>query len=123
MDLPEPFLGRLVIQVIKEDASEKVKQKIASETKVSSEFLAKFEMTDIKGKVPISKGKIVKKAPDAFGSAFTDRYGDVGYTPTYGDIILFIPNESYKIDAEDTHHIIADTDIIGYIKSNEPTEV
>jgi len=140
-DLPEPFLGRLVIETIKEDSEALIKARIASETKgtVSTEFLNRItlvtteEQTDMdtgrtkhviaKKRVPISKGRILKKAPDAFGDYFKSRYGDVGYTPDIGDVVLFIPNESSRLEPTDTYHFLNDCDIQGYHKATKTKEV
>lgn len=130
--LPEPFIGRMVIETIKEDADEYLKEKMGSELNVSSEFLKKLELQTmdvqvdehgrktyipVKKRVPISKGRIVKMAPDCFGECFVNKYGDVGYTPKLGDIVLFIANESYRIDSADQYHLVCDCDIQGFIKA------
>lgn len=124
MQLAEPFLGRMVIEIIKEDAQAHIKEKIKAAGTVSDEFLKKFDLgTEVKGKVPFSKGRIVKKSPDCFGSAFKDRFGDVGYIPSEGDIVLFIPNESYKMDPEDRFHLLGDCDVAGYIKKENIKDI
>jgi hypothetical protein len=132
IDVIEPFLGRMVIEVIKEDSDEYLKKKLQSETGVSNEFLNKLEIVrgDIviddktgrevfkktTGKVPYSKGKIVKKSPDAFGKCFQDRYGDEMQFPDIGDIVFFIPNQTYRIDVDDKYHLISDCDIVAFKK-------
>lgn len=132
--LPEPFLGRMVIETIKEDSEDYLKKQMKKDMQVSSEFLNKLELVTMqeeidpetgrkkfvhaKRRVPISKGKIIKMAPDCFGEAFVNKYGDGFYTPKIGDVILFIPNESFKIDAEDKYHLVCDCDVIGYHKVN-----
>lgn len=135
-DLPEPFLGRMLIKTIKEDADKYIKDKLAIEKKVSSEFLNKFalptmeEVTDDQGRkafrevkrnVPISKGVIVKMSPDCFGECFTNKYGIVGYTPVLGDTVMFIPNESQRVESSDSYHFICDCDIQGYFKAEVET--
>jgi hypothetical protein len=118
IDEIQPFLGRLLVEVLRDDAEDHVKARYKAETKVSDEFLNKFALPDsIKNKkTPISKGKILKMAPDAFGHAFSDRYGQDGDKPVIGDTVFFIPNESYKIDVEDKYHLIGDCDIVAFKK-------
>lgn len=112
----QPFLGRMLIEVVRDSAEDHVKKQMAS-TGVSEEFLQKFEIAGVKNKkTPISKGKIVKMASDAFGQAFTDRYGTDFTKPEIGSIVFFIPNESYRIDANDQYHLVGDCDIVAYQK-------
>lgn len=136
--LPHPFLGRLKIKVIKDGVDDYFKQKLKAETKVSSEFLDRFEVVKQeehidpetgrkvfsapKVRMPVARGLIVEAATDAYGKAFEDRYGFLEYKPKPGDIVWFIPNQSYRIDVEDLYHFIADDDIVGYLTKEELEE-
>lgn len=112
----KPFLGRIVVEILQDSAEDHLKNKLGAELKVSSEFLQKFQLVEAQNKrTPISKGKIVNLAPDAFGELFMSKYGHME-CPKIGDIVLFIPNESYKLDVENTHHVINDVDIVGYVE-------
>ena len=129
-NLPEPFLGRIFVEVIKETAEDYLNQKLRSESKVSEEFLNKLEIVrgetkyDERGQkvfekaglgsVPISKGKIIKMAEDAFGTYFMERYGAMEKTPQVGDTVHFIPCQSHKFDVENKYHLINDSDIVAY---------
>lgn len=131
IDKIEPFLGRMIIKIVKENADEVMKKKYA-ETGVSSEFLNSLEIVrgsdvvdDITGQrkfkkagtwVPYTKGKIIKKAPDTFGTIFKDRYGEDCKTPDLGDIVYFITNETYRLDPNDEYHLINDCDIVAFEK-------
>lgn len=113
-----PFLGRLVVEVLRDDTEDHLKAKMKAETNVSEDFLKSIILPDSmkSKKTPISKGRVVKKSPDAFGKAFSDRYGDDMDFPKNGDIVFFIPNESYKLDQEDKYHLIGDCDIVAFTK-------
>lgn len=141
MQLPEPFLGRMLLEVIQEDSDEFLKKKDSVETGVSKAFLDTLQIvhgdmvTDeitgerkfkkASGKVPNTMGKIIKLAPDAFGEAFKTRYGDVGYVPEMGDTVMFIANDGYRVGVEGKYYIISDEGVVGYIKAevNQKVEV
>lgn len=130
-----PFLGRMVIEVVKEDTKERLDKKLAAETGVSQDFLSKFEVVRgedtidphtgqkkfeaLKAKTPINRGKIIKMSPDCFGQNFKNQYGNDREYPGVGDIIMFVPNKSYQVDAENNYHIVDDNDIVGWIKAGE----
>lgn len=138
-NLPEPFLGRLIVKVIREDTNDirkaKAEKDAKATNKVSEEFLSKFDIqvgfeteidpqTGVKklvkreGQMPVDKGIIIKKAPDVCGKAFKEKYGDdIGYIPDIGDTVVFIPNGSTRLDQSDMYHTIGDNDIIAYIKA------
>lgn len=135
INLPEPFLGRLVIEILQESVEDYKKALYGFDTKTedkeSSEFRSKFEIvsaiTEVdengnvrhvasKDKVPFKKGKILKMAPDAFGERFKKNYGTDGSLPAIGDTIMFVPNQTYKIDPAGKYHIIGDENIIAFYK-------
>jgi len=133
----EPFLGRMLVEVIREDGDEYLKQKIAAEKdgKVSKEFLEKFQFVFGEDSVDpqtgekkfkrstakpgITKGRIVKMAPDCFGEAFQSRFGKDRDYPSVGDIVIFTPNKSYQVDAENKFHIVDDCELVGFIKEDK----
>ena len=116
----EPFLGRLLLEVEKDSAEQHLKDQYAK-SGVSREFLDKFELPEtVKQKnTQIHKGKIIKKAPDAFGQAFRDRYGDDMRSPVIGDVVYFIENESYPLDPNKVFHLIGDCDIVAYRRGEQ----
>lgn len=134
---PHPFIGRLKIEVIRDDIDEYFKKKAKTEIKgVSQEFLDKLELPRVEDtydmetgakitkfvtniRMPVAKGIIVEKASDAYGKLFQDTYGTMEYVPQVGDIVWFIANQSYRIDVEDKYHFIADDNVVGYLKSSE----
>jgi hypothetical protein len=126
--LPEPFLGRILLEVVKEDSNTYKKEQYGiTENSALKDFVIMDGTTDSETgefrakelhSVPYKKGKILKMAPDAYGAArFQKYYGTEGYVPKIGDTVLFIPNQSYKIDPADVYHIIADDHVIGYFKN------
>lgn len=119
IDNIQPFLGRLVLEIVRDSADEHLKKQYES-TGVSREFLSQFEIAGTKNKkTPIVKGRIVKKAPDAFGQAFRDRYGNDFNEPEIGNIVYFIPNETYRLDPNDQYHLVGDCDIVAYERGQE----
>jgi hypothetical protein len=123
-NLPKPFCGRMLIEAIKDDAMEHVKKQIHADTGASLEFLKNFEIADPKLKnkhTPITKGIIVDMAPDAFGKAFQDRYGDDMEYPVLGDTVWFIANENYRVDSEGKYHLISDDGIVGFKRKEDYT--
>jgi hypothetical protein len=129
--LPRPFLGRLLIEAVQESVEEHIAKLYKLEQEAPSlkekgfqivygEDVMDKETGDVKFKVkdklrtPIKRGRIIKMAPDAFGELFIEKRGtDIGETPSLGDIVWFIPNETYQIDKEGTYHFINDTDVVG----------
>lgn len=113
-----PFLGRILLEAIEDSADSHLKDKL--QDKVSKEFLDKFVMTETKNKkVSISKGKIVKMAQDSFGQAYKNIYGSDHEVPEVGDVLYFVPNQSYQFDSANKYHLIAENDIVGYIKGKD----
>jgi hypothetical protein len=119
----KPFLGRIVIEIVRDAAEDHLKKQYES-TGVSKEFLNQFQLAPNQKnrKTPISKGRILKMAPDAFGEAFKDRYGSDYEVPSVGDVVYFIPNESYRLDPNDEYHLVGDCDIVAYESQNNKGE-
>lgn len=114
----EPFLGRLIVEVLRDSAEEHIKKQEEAKG-VSREFLDQFEIVGTKGKkTQITKGKIVKMAPDAFGAMYKERYGEDGVKLNIGDVVYWIPNDSYRVDPNDEYHVISDCNIVMYEKGN-----
>ena len=109
--LPTPHCGNMVIEIIKEDSTEYKKKMYGMENSV----LALPDMVD--AYVPVKKGKILSMATDCYGERYVSRYGKDGIHPEVGDTVMFIPNQSYRIDAENKYHIIADEHVIAYYKA------
>lgn len=112
VDLPEPFLGRLVLEVIQEDSEAYLRKTLGMENSV----LAIPDMLTEGKNVPYTKGVIVKMAPDSFGERFKKNYGSDGVLPTVGDTVLFVRNQGYNVDPKGQYQIIADEQIIGFYK-------
>lgn len=134
VNLPEPFLGRMILEIIKESPDEYKKALYGldapTDDEVVSEFRSKFEIVEAdvvvdedgntqtiskqnKSIVPFKKGVILVMAPDAFGERYKKNYGtDGGPPPEVGDTVLFVPNQTYKIDAAGQYHIIGDENIV-----------
>jgi len=131
----KPFLGRLVIEIIKEDTREYLNKKDVADGLISQEFASKIEIVrgenrvnpvtgqkyfeHLKAYKPTNRGKIVEMAPDCFGKHFQDRFENDREYPELGDIVMFLPNKSYQVDAENKYHIIDDCEIIGYTKAED----
>lgn len=78
------------------------------------ETVSKLGKSIAENKVPLYRGKILDMAPDFCGARFQDLNPDAGYTPTIGDIIWFVPNETMAIDPNKKYHLINDCDIVAY---------
>lgn len=132
-ELPIPFMGRMILEIISEDAVKYINKKRGLS---EDNFLAKAGFEVVSGeideatgelkaklnssmKVPYQKGRIVSMASDAFGEAFTKRYGTDFTKPTLGDTVLFVRNQSYVVDVEEKYHIIDDQHIIAFYKGKE----
>ncbi len=124
--LPEPFLGRLVLEAVEQDVSDYLadKSKLDKDShlrKSGFEIVAASVDAERGGykvdkdlKVPLKKGKIIKAAPDAFGESFQKKYGaEVGKLGV-GDLVWFIPMQTYKLEPSGKYHIIGDEDVIAY---------
>lgn len=109
-DLPKPFLGRILMEAVDDDITAYMKEK-AGISKDS--LLALPENYIASHSVPVKKGKIVDMASDAFGERFIKHYGsDVANIPKLGDIVMFIPGQSFRVDLDGKYHMIADEDVI-----------
>lgn len=138
-NLPKPFLGRLVVEAIKESVEDHLAklakledykelskmgfQIVAAETTVD-EYTGEKKLQMKKGiRTPIKRGRILKVSPDAFGDRFLEKCGmDVGDVPTIGDVVWFIPNDTYQIDQEGKYHIINDCDVVAVDEKKEIKE-
>lgn len=115
--LPKPFLGRILTEAVEDDVAEYMREK-AGISKNSVIALPENYMQ--KHSVPVKKGRIIDMAPDAFGEAFQNKYGfDVGQIPTLGDVVMFIPGQSYRVDLDEKYHMIADEDIIAFFPNKD----
>lgn len=126
--LPEPFLGRMIVEIVEENVEEykkKLLQKTAEKKGVSSDFLSKFEIVEgsineetgsfeihKQGSLPYRMGKVIDMAPDAYGIRYKQNYGSDGKPPAIGDVLMFVPNQSYKIDAKGKYHIVGDEHVV-----------
>lgn len=144
-ELPEPFLGRLILEAIETDLATYINEKRGVNEK-ESPYLKNSGFTVIQaetvldeyeqaksgksykisksGSIPTKKGIVIKMSPDAFGSTFQSRYGeDVGNTPKIGDTVMFIPGQSHRLDLEEKYHMISDEDVLAvYPKKEETTQ-
>lgn len=131
--LPRPFLGKILVEAIIVKADAHLREQIRQERlqrgeKIDDEMFNKIIIANavteideygrksnvIKNDVraPIQKGRIITMAPDAFGQRFVEACGsDVGETPKVGDIIYFIPNDTYRIDPAGRYHLVNDNQV------------
>lgn len=132
-----PFLGRMLVKIIKEDTKKHLDKKVLAEHegKVSKEFLDKFEVIRgedridpvtgqkrfeiLKNRLPINRGTIVTMSPDCFGEAFKTKFGNDREYPGIGDTVIFTPNKSYQVDSENEYHIVDDCELAGWIKAED----
>lgn len=115
--LPKPFLGRILTEAVDDDIEQYIREK-AGVSKDS--LIALPENYKQKHSVPIKKGKIIDMAVDAFGEAFQNKYGqDVGALPKIGDVVMFIPGQSYRVDIDEKYHMISDEDVIAFFPKDE----
>lgn len=112
--LPECFLGHILIESQLDDVEEYLKQR-AGLSKDSIIALPQ-ELIEAKYDSPSRKGKIVKKAPDTFGKWFKEQYGDIGYLPVVGDVVIYLAPTATYIDVDRKYALIPETSIKGYIK-------
>lgn len=124
--LPKPFLGRLILEALPDDTQAYLKTRMGlSEDSILKDLIiadgdrdertGEFRTTIKAGQVPLQKGKILDMAPDAFGKMFQDKYGtDARQGIKIGDVVMFVPNQTYKLDAESKYHLIADDHIVAF---------
>ncbi len=110
-ELPKPFLGRILTEAVDDNVEEYIREKAGIS---KNSLIALPEDYKQKHSVPIKKGRIIDMAVDAFGEAFQRRYGDVGELPKIGDVVMFIPGQSYKVDLDEKYHMLADEDILAF---------
>lgn len=55
-----------------------------------------------------SRGVVVKKAKDAFGSKYKEKYGEETESPDIGDIVHFVPYQSNRMDKDGEYYLITD---------------
>lgn len=53
-------------------------------------------------------GEVVKKAKDAFGKKYKEKYGDDIECPEVGDSVRFVPYQSSMMDKEGEYYLITD---------------
>ena len=54
---------------------------------------------------------VVKKAKDAFGSKYREKYGEDIEAPEVGDTVRFVPYQSSMLDKEGEYYLITDDGI------------
>lgn len=111
-----PFLGRLIVEGIQEDTDAYLKEMYG----VSKNSILAMPDSVLADKVPLCKGKIVKLGIATFGDRFEKWYGsDIAQearTLKEGDIVYFVPNQTYKLDVKGKYHIVSDEHVMGYVK-------
>jgi len=136
IQLPEPFMGRIIIKILKDsfDSFKKKQAKLYDDSFLSQ---SGFEIADgavdyvtgefkIKDKqsldelVPYQKGEIIKLSEDAFGENFKRYYGsDRTMRPELGDTVLFIRNQQYNLDPAGEYGILNDEHVIAFYKGDK----
>lgn len=115
----KPFLGRLIVEAMHEDVEEHMKKQLG----IEGSKLALPEAYKAKYSVPLTMGKILKISKNSFGPRFERIYGtehaEEGRSLKEGDVVYFLPNQTFNMDAEGKIHEIADEHIMGYIKAEE----
>jgi len=115
----KPFLGRIIVEAMHEDVEEHMKKQLGiegSRLTLPEEYKAKYS-------VPLTKGRILLKSENSFGPRFEKIFGtefaEEGRNLKVGDIVYFLPNQTFNMDPEGKIHEIADEHIMGYIKAEE----
>ena len=103
-----PFLGRMIVEV---DPNEVKKKLGVSVIALTDDYIKQNQRAT-------REGKVLKIAEDAFTGKFSERYGRLEHTPKVGDIVVFVPYETFPLDKEGLYHILADVDVIA-IKVSE----
>lgn len=115
-ELPEPFLGRMIVEITTGDAEKYIRQQAG----LQGRGLIDLSAATKDKRPPTTKGIIIKMAPDAFGEAFHSRYGnDCTNVPVLGDEVAFVNNDSYPVNLKGTHHLVADQDIVGIYRKSK----
>lgn len=122
--LPEPFLGRIIVEVLVESMDEFKRKKAGLDKLQDQTFASQFVLVDAPGSdnratVPHKKGRIVKMAPDAFGECYKRKYGQDAGRAEVGDTVWFVPMQTYKLDDENKYHLIGDEDILCYQRGSK----
>ncbi len=118
--LPKPFLGRILTEAVDDDVEQHIKEKAGLGRDSLIQLPTEYKKTH---SVPIQKGRIIDLAADAFGEAFVNKYGvDTGAVPGLGDVVMFIPGQSYKVDLEAKYHIVSDEDVIAWFPKEEESK-
>ena len=108
------IMGRLIIEVVDDDveAYEKQKAGLSRDSKLIITGLEKF-------KIPVHKGKVLSIGDCCFGERFGKWYGEDVQVQCKrikpGDMVLFVPSQTFAIDPEQRTHIISDEHVLGYI--------
>lgn len=118
-----PFLGRLVLEGLRDDVDDYRRKAL----KMSENSPIILPEMDWKARVPLKKGKIIDMAVDCFGLAFEHNYGAdcAQFARKHikcGTVVMFIPEGTYKVDAEGKYHIINDTGIIAIVEEVKEVE-
>lgn len=112
----KPFLGRLIVRSIKESVEDFLKEEwgVSKDSKiqiVTEEYKSKY-------RVPVTAGQIVSVSKNAFGEAFSRRYGkdiaEEGKTLKPGDLVYFIYNQAFNVDPKSEYLELNDEQILGY---------
>lgn len=117
-EMPEPMNGNLVIEYIAGDVRDYMLSKAGIDSEKSLIELPEEFMN--KHQTPIGKGKVLSKAPDAFGQVYRMRFGNETIPAEVNDVIVFPKGAGTAIDPTGKYQFIADKDIMGiYRKSTK----
>lgn len=121
-NIPKPFLGRMILEALEEEVTDYKNELygLEEEGELAKKGF-KLAQVDENIRVPLKKGRIIEMAIDCFGERYAHNYGKDSAEHAKenikpGTTVMFIPNQTYKVDTKGQYHIIADEHIICFIK-------
>ena len=120
VDLPEPFLGRILVEAQEDDVTAHMMKKAGID--IGSSVIQLPESFTDKYSVPVTRGKIIKMAGDAYGQFFSEKTGWYGNCPKVGDTIIFTTQRATAVDLDRKYYLVLDEHTLGVYPNNKDKE-